>query len=132
MPHITVDSKGLCIEFSLTWMRMTYEWFEKIAVTAANRGVCRLVVVDTDDLILDRETVRNLATVIGGDPGELVFEWEAVTGEELEGVQPVARVHESTLVASEGIVEGKKAGDLSIGREAEGWARDVGGRWRGS
>ena len=123
MPHITIDSKGLWIEFSMAWMRMAFEWFEEMAAAGSP---CKPIIVDADDLISDPGVVRKLAGEIGGDAEELVFEWEAVEGVELEGVGAVARVYESTLLASRGVMEGKRAGDLSVEREVEGWVREFG------
>lgn len=109
---------------------MTYEWFEDMA--AAGSKPCKPIVVDADDLISDREVVRRLAGMVGGDPEELVFEWDAVEGEELEGVGAVARVYESTLLASRGVVvEGKGAGGLEIEKEVEGWRGEFGGEVAG-
>ena len=88
---------------------MAFEWFEEMAAAGSP---CKPIIVDADDLISDPGVVRKLAGEIGGDAEELVFEWEAVEGVELEGVGAVARVYESTLLASRGVVEGKRAGDL--------------------
>ena len=90
-------------------MRMAFEWFEEMAAAGSP---CKPIIVDADDLISDPGVARKLAGEIGGDAEELIFEWEAVEGEELEGVDAVARVYESTLLASRGVVEGKRAGDL--------------------
>ena len=102
---------------------MAFEWFEEMAAAGSP---CKPIIVDADDLISYPGVVRKLAGEIGGDAEELVFEWEAVEGEELEGVDAVARVYESTLLASRGVVEGKRAGDLEIEREVGGWKREFG------
>ena len=73
MPYITIESKGLWVEFSLTWTRMAFEWFEEMAAAGSP---CKPIIVDADDLISDPGVVRKLAGEIGGDAEELVFEWE--------------------------------------------------------
>ena len=52
MPHITIDSKGLWIEFSMAWMRMAFEWFEEMAAAGSP---CKPIIVDADDLIPGRD-----------------------------------------------------------------------------
>ena len=108
-------------------MRLAFEWFEQMAATAASGGVCGPVVLDADDLIADRGVVGRLATLLGGDPEELVFEWEAVEGRILEELGSVAWVYESTLLASRGIDEGKgRAGEVDVEVEWKGWVEEFG------
>ncbi|KAH7384014.1 hypothetical protein DE146DRAFT_622550, partial [Phaeosphaeria sp. MPI-PUGE-AT-0046c] len=123
LPHITIDSKGMSINFTLAWMRMTYNWLEQ---SAAASGTCKPIVLDADDIMLDRAVVHQLVLALGGDPNELIFNWNAVQGTELEDVQPFARVFESTLLASQGVLKTKTSANLEIEREAEAWANEFG------
>lgn len=123
LPHITLDSKGMTINLTLAWVRMAYAWFEQAA--AAGQGWAP-VIVDADDIMHDRAVVRTLVVMLGGEPNELLFSWDAVKGKDLDDVQPYARTFESTLLASEGVVEGKNSSGVTVEGEMGGWVEEFG------
>lgn len=111
LPHITVRSKGMLINMTLKWVRMAHAWFEEAAL--AGHGF-EPILVDADDVINKPAVMRELATRIGGNQDELIFHWDKVSGSDLESMSSYARTFESTLLASEGIIEGKGTSEVLI------------------
>jgi hypothetical protein len=123
LPDVTVDSKGVSTNFTLTWMRMTYNWLQQ---AAAAGGACEPIIVDADDITLDQKLARKLVLALGGNPDELIFNWDVVEGADLDKVEPSARVFESILLPSQGVLENKSSAILTIEHEARGWADEFG------
>lgn len=109
------------IEMTMRWSRNLYDWY----ITNCTDSPFP-VILDADDVMLNRDLVRRYAEALGLDPEKLMFEWSAAKEEELESMGRAARRMVSTIAASEGVVAGKAGVGIDIGVEAEKWRREFG------
>lgn len=74
-------------EMTMHWSRTLYDWYcrqlEFMRRTNSG-GHTWPIVLDADDIMLDREVVVRYAKMIGLDPNKLRFSWDSVANEEIE------------------------------------------------
>ncbi|KAF2707910.1 hypothetical protein K504DRAFT_483184 [Pleomassaria siparia CBS 279.74] len=120
-------------EASYHWSRTLYEFYTTSAsalpaeslATVDIPGITFPIVVDADDLS-NRDLVRRYAKAVGLDEDKVRFEWEATTGQDLEGFSRMEKRMKDTILGSKGIVKGKTAEGLTIDTERVKWEKEFG------
>lgn len=95
--------------------RALFDWYANHPAAYAPK------VIDADDIMNDREAVRQLCREIDFDPDAVQYEWE--TREEED---PLMAAFLSTLIASKGIKPGLEARCLDIEAEKAKWIAEFG------
>ena len=107
--------------------RVRYYYKDNGGVSSArNYGVAKangewIYILDADDIMKDREAVRQLCREIEFDPDAVQYEWEA-----REETDPAKAAFLSTIAASTGIKPGLEARCLDIEAEKAKWVEEFG------
>ena len=102
-------------DLSLRYSRELYDWY------AAQEGAAKALIIDADDIIGSRATVRRLCLETGLDPDAVKYEWETTVEE-----NPVKAKFKARLNGSTGILPGLSAEGLSVECEEGKWREEFG------
>jgi hypothetical protein len=100
---------------TLRYTRSLFDWYLQHPAAASPK------VIDADDIMQDREAVRQLCREIEFDPDAVRYEWE--TREETD---PIDAVFFSTVAASTGVESGFEARGRDFGAEKVKWVQEFG------
>lgn len=117
LPNTSINDgifKGM---LRLSPSRALFDWY------ANHPAALTPKVIDADDIMNDREAVRQLCIDIEFDPDAVQYEWE--TRQEND---PMKAPFLSTIYASNGIKPGLEAGGLDIETEKVKWIKEFGGK----
>ncbi|KAF4219340.1 hypothetical protein CNMCM8980_003071 [Aspergillus fumigatiaffinis] len=112
---------------TLHWTRNLYEWYVRES-TCTDKDTTWPLVLDADDIMADPGLVKHYCQLLGMDPSLVSRSWTPVSKEQLIHMDVFTKRYLSTLLASEGIIMGKVAGDVNIEKEAEMWCKEFGER----
>jgi hypothetical protein len=99
---------------TLRYSRALYDWYLENA--ASDR---KPYVIDADDIMNDKEAVRQLCIATGLDPDAVQYEWEEKTIDD-----PHKKRFLSTISQSKGIIPGLAARGLDFDTEKEKWRKE--------
>jgi hypothetical protein len=100
------------IEMTMHWSRALFEWYTNhVSFPTSDSGTDFRwpIILEADDIMLEPNLVRRYSDILGLDQNNLLFSWQPAR---TEGMR-------STIVASEGIVEGKTSVGLDIAEEGK-------------
>jgi hypothetical protein len=118
----------LSIEMTMRWSRALFEWYTTHyeSLPKTDLDFSWPIILDADDIMLEPDVVRRYSEILGLDQSKLRFSWEPARTEDLEGMSRAEKRMRSTIVASDGIVEGKTSVGLDIAEEAKKWRAEFG------
>lgn len=111
VPHSMAMDPSMTLRYS----KELYDWY------STNDRAAKPLVIEADDIMNDRNAVRQVCGEAGLDPEALIFEWD--TKEESNDFK---KVFLSTLGASTGIVPGLDSKGLSLENETKKWKAEFG------
>jgi hypothetical protein len=102
------------VTLTLRYSRELYDWYLKNA--ASDR---KPYVIDADDIMNDKEAVRQLCIATGLDPDAVQYEWEEKIIDD-----PHKKRFLSTISQSKGIIPGLASRGLDFETEKEKWSKE--------
>jgi hypothetical protein len=112
---------------TLRWTRNLHDWYLR-ECNRSESNIIRPIVLDADDIMMDPKLVSKYCRLVGMDPSCVSFSWMPASEEQCSQVDPFTKRYLNTLMASEGIVANKIAGNVNIEKETEEWCREFGER----
>jgi hypothetical protein len=115
LPNSRPSVPRLVVTLTLRGSRALFDWYLKHPAALSPK------VIDADDIMKDREAVRQLCREIDFDPDAVQYEWE--TREEKD---PAKAAFLSTIAASTGIKPGLEARCVDLEAEKVKWVEEFG------
>ena len=106
------------------WHRIIYEWYEQDS--RQPDGSPQPLVLDADDLMYNPAAIELLCRRTGLDVRQVKYEWDSMSGREMQIQYEGEAVFLDTLLGSEGIVQGKGSRGLRVEDESEEWKKEFG------
>lgn len=108
------DMKSTAIS-TLRYSRELFDWYDK------HEQAMTPQVVDADDIINDKNAIRQLCLSTGLNPDAVQYEWEPRVE-----TDPIKAAFVSTVYASNGIIPSLSSRGLDIEKEKEKWRAEFG------
>lgn len=123
MHELEVPSRE-AVEFSssLEWSRMLYDWYAK---SGPSHGI-EPIIVDADDYMSDKTYVKALCERVGLDPEAVIYSWPKASEEELNSMIPMVAKIKSTILGSDGLIQGKTAAGFDMAKAEQEWISTYG------
>jgi len=115
LPNSHPSVPRLVVTLTLRGSRALFDWYLNHPSALAPK------VIDADDIMNDREAVRQLCREIDFDPDAVQYEWES-----REEKDPQKAVFLSTIAASTGIKPGLEARGVDFEAEKAKWVEEFG------
>jgi hypothetical protein len=115
-------------ELTFHWSRALYEFYLNLQGydrTTSSPDIQYPIILDADDL-LDENLMRRYASAIHLDPDLVRYTWPAATSSELDALSKTEKRMKSTILGSEGIVQGKTSQGLVLDEEVVKWKKEFG------
>ena len=100
---------------SLRYSRALYDWYR------THENAPSPLIIDADDIMSSRDTVRELCIRAGLDPDSIKYEWDTRKADD-----PAKARFLSTVYASTGILPGLDSKGLKLEAEAAKWREEFG------
>lgn len=107
--------------FRYHWHRLIYDW---CATQHRNGRGLEPLVLDTDDLMYNREVVASLCETLGLDPAKTKYHWQKTTN--VASTYDREELFQDVLAASTSIVPGKSSSGMQIDEEFPKWQEEFG------
>ena len=115
LPNSSIRDPMFTVFLTLRSSRALFEWY------ADHPAALPPKVIDADDIMKDREAVRQLCLEIDFDPDSVQYEWDARQEDD-----PMKATWVSTIYSSRGIKPGLEARCLDIEAEKKKWVAEFG------